>query len=197
MNAKELAKASGLHYNTIYNMIKNGELKVEKIGKRYKIDDAQAQRLIQAKELCRVENNSYNSSDVIIKVLDEEMHQAHIKYLQAIQETAKLYNALIENVEKKNKSLDDPDVKEKLEMILQTNEAGRVYIFGKKIEELNDLVYKLEEIKYDYEDIENAPREIKKRYEQISNNTNGYKISKPSERSLCIDYIHEDFLEFD
>ncbi len=46
MNAKELAEKSGMHENTIRNMIKRGELRAVKSGKSYEIEEGQAQKLI-------------------------------------------------------------------------------------------------------------------------------------------------------
>lgn len=46
MNAKELANKLGVHYNTVYKKIKNGEIEAKKIGKTYEVDNYIAQKMI-------------------------------------------------------------------------------------------------------------------------------------------------------
>lgn len=55
MNAKELATLLGVHPNTIYNMIRSGEIKAEKNGRSFYIPNEEIERLTQKKPTTPVE----------------------------------------------------------------------------------------------------------------------------------------------
>ena len=49
MNAKEVAKLLGVHPNTVYNMIRSGEIKAEKKGRSFEIPESEVKQLKHSK----------------------------------------------------------------------------------------------------------------------------------------------------
>jgi len=49
LSLKEVAERLGMHYNTIYNYVKSGELKAIKFKKVYRIEEEELQRFIKNK----------------------------------------------------------------------------------------------------------------------------------------------------
>ena len=70
MNAKELAEATGLHENTIRNMLKRGELKAKKCGKYFIIDERQAKDLIFSKKIETENQNKIVETYELIELLE-------------------------------------------------------------------------------------------------------------------------------
>jgi len=50
LSLEEVAKKLGLHYNTIYNYVRSGELKAIKFKKVYRIEEQELEKFIKSKE---------------------------------------------------------------------------------------------------------------------------------------------------
>lgn len=51
LTLKEVAKKLNLHYNTVYNFVKSGELKVIKLGRIYRIEEQELDKFIKDKKV--------------------------------------------------------------------------------------------------------------------------------------------------
>lgn len=49
LSLKEVASRLGMHYNTIYNYVRSGELKAVKFKKVYRIEEEELQKFIKNK----------------------------------------------------------------------------------------------------------------------------------------------------
>ena len=75
MNAKSLALVLGVHYNTIYTMIRSGEIKAIRKGRELIVDDDEVERL-KAK---------YTNNDAVEELLKEnESLKAELKRIKSI-----------------------------------------------------------------------------------------------------------------
>ena len=50
LSLKEVAEKLGMHYNTIYNYVRAGELKAVKFKKVYRIEDQELEKFIRSKK---------------------------------------------------------------------------------------------------------------------------------------------------
>ena len=85
MNAKELAEKSGMHENTIRNMIKRGELRAEKSGKSYEIEEKQAQELIVSNMVKAKVGENIGNLDSQIFLKKKEMNDLLINIKNEIE----------------------------------------------------------------------------------------------------------------
>lgn len=72
MNAKELSELSGLHENTIRNMIKRGDLKAEKKGRFYEIDPLEAEGIILGRKYLSKKQDAISDTHYIVQQLELE-----------------------------------------------------------------------------------------------------------------------------
>ncbi len=99
MNAKELANKLGVHYNTIYKKIKDGDLKANKVGKSYEVDDRDAYNLIQAKMFSLSTKEIEFGIDVILDFLNEEKRCNFRFFLQDTESIVEKYNKSVDEVD--------------------------------------------------------------------------------------------------
>ena len=99
MNAKELANKLGVHYNTIYKKIKEGDLKANKVGKSYEVDDIDAYDLIQAKMFSLSTKEIEFGMDVILNFLKEERRSNFRFFLQDTESIVEKYNKSVDEVD--------------------------------------------------------------------------------------------------
>lgn len=171
MNAKELAKASGLHFNTIYKMIKDGELKYRKVGNRYYVDDIQAERLIRAKEIGVDRVNTKETAKYILNILNNNMHMEDLKLLTSIVEVAQYYKEVVLKIKELNLSVDDERVIPIIHRVLETSPAEEIVTYIKKREETSKVIREINLIEQRYSDYEEEnAKTIKQRFEDMSNN---------------------------
>ena len=50
LSLKEVAEKLGMHYNTIYNYVRSGELKAVKFKKVYRIEEEELEKFIKSKK---------------------------------------------------------------------------------------------------------------------------------------------------
>lgn len=72
MNAIELANQTGLHKNTIYKMIQSGEIKAEKKGKSFQVNERQAKEAIYAKYSYLKNKEVFNATQSLIDGIKQE-----------------------------------------------------------------------------------------------------------------------------
>ena len=172
MNAKELAEASGLHFNTIYNMIKSGELKCKKVGKRYVIDNIQAERLIRAKEIGTNKSNAKYSSEYVLNILYEQLHENDVNLLNAISKIANDYEVVLLKIKELDLSLDDKRVISIIGKLFKTESFLSMNDYISQRERVKKVINGVESIERTYSDYEEkeSSKKIKERYEKMSDN---------------------------
>lgn len=198
MNAKELAKASGLHFNTIYKMIKDGELKYRKVGNRYYVDDIQAERLIRAKNIGVDRTNVKNTSQYILNILNDNMHMEDLKLLTAIVEVAQYYKEVVLKIKELDLSVDDERVLPIIHRILETDAAEEIVYYIEQRERTSKVIHEINSIENRYSDCEEEnTKTIKKRFENMSNNKGDKKPYNKHYPLTCGFYTEciEDILE--
>ena len=174
MNAKELAKAVGVHHNTIYNMIKKGELKAEKKNKTYEVDEKQAQKLIASKRLLKAEENASTGVDEVITLMKENQRQTFLKIIKSINDFNDTFNKIVNN----SKDGDMPMLDELLKMADDISFENLIY-FTRNFDENREMIWNLENIKDKYS-IENYhsnnTKRMKEKYQELESNTIKYSI---------------------
>lgn len=50
LSLKEVAERLGMHYNTIYNYVRSGELKAIKFKKVYRVEEQELEKFIKSKK---------------------------------------------------------------------------------------------------------------------------------------------------
>src|SRR5699024_859123 len=73
MNAREVAKLLGLHPNTVYNMIRDGEITANKVGRSYDIPDSEVKQLQHAKGMESLAKAQEQASMQLIVNLESEI----------------------------------------------------------------------------------------------------------------------------
>lgn len=84
MNAKELADATGLHENTIRNMIKRGELKAKKCGKYFIIDEEQAKALIFSRRAINDNQDKIASTYELLNIMEIRKKELFKEFMLSI-----------------------------------------------------------------------------------------------------------------
>lgn len=140
MNAVELANLLGVHYNTIYNMIKKGELKAEKVGRKYEVDEVQAQRLIKAKDSYNLKLNRDAIINPTVETLESEKYKVSIELLENIKVIAEKYEIVLRAKDRKNLKLEDDAVKSRIEKIMNYDYTKKLIDNSKEICKLNEMI---------------------------------------------------------
>lgn len=166
MNAKELAKAVGVHHNTIYNMIKKGELKAEKKNKTYEVDEDQAQKLITSKRLLKAEENASTGVDEVITLIKENQRQTFLKIIEYCMSFSAAINSIVNN----GKDINDISTQKELLKIADDPIFEYLSYLIKSFEENKDMIWNMENIKDKYS-IENYhsnnTKRMKEKYEEL------------------------------
>lgn len=196
MNAKELAKASGLHFNTVYKMIRSGELKCKKVGSRYYVDDIQAERLIRAKEIGTNKENVKETVDYVIGILEDNLHKNDILLLNSICKVSEEYKQVLEKIKDIGLSLDDREVIKILRKMLDTRASKEIKTFILEREEISKVVHEVEYIGKRYKDYEKeSVSDLKKRFEHMNNNNNIGKERVTDENHMLYCYLESEQIE--
>ncbi|SEG88983.1 DNA binding domain-containing protein, excisionase family [Bacillus sp. ok061] len=74
MNAKEVAKMLGAHPNTIYKMIKNGEIKAVKQGKSFDIPSIEVNKLMVSKHSVDTNKETEKGAYALIQHFENKMY---------------------------------------------------------------------------------------------------------------------------
>lgn len=111
MNAKELAQKTGLHYNTVYKMIKEGFIKAERVGKSYIVDDEEAARFIKIRIPYVEEQIEISSANTI----NDKLKQDQVELILKIALLSKNFtDEFYENIKEYEKDLEKIEVEKVL-----------------------------------------------------------------------------------
>lgn len=85
MNARELAALLQVHPNTIYNMIKSGEIIAQKSGRSFIIENDEVERILQAHSGPPVEGWERRFDRTNVQVVCRACHEAaHVRGVRNI-----------------------------------------------------------------------------------------------------------------
>lgn len=175
MNAKELAKAVGVHHNTIYNMIKKGELKAEKKNKTYEVDENQAQKLIESKRLLKAEENASTGVDEVMTLMKENQRQTFLKIIKHCISINDVINSTVNSC----KGINDTSTQKELLKIADDPVFNNLVYFIESFEKNREMICELEYMKDKYS-IENYhsnnTRRMKEKYEELELGLTKYSL---------------------
>lgn len=174
MNAKELSKVVGVHHNTIYNMIRTGELKAYKKNKSYEVDEYQAQKLIQSKQLLNAEENASTGADEVITLVKENQRQTLLKIIKCMNELNVTVNEIVDKSKGNVLPMQDNLFK------IADNDTFKFLIYLiDTFSKNSDMIEDLENLKgkYSTENYHsNHVKRMKLKYEELESNAVKYSI---------------------
>lgn len=102
MTVKESADFLGVHTNTIYDWIKEGRLKADKVGKSYKIDHMSVHELAMAKSTVDKEKQVLIGIELVRKEYEETLDTQGFKILHKMESIVSEYLEFTEELNKES-----------------------------------------------------------------------------------------------
>lgn len=100
MNAKEVAKILGIHPNTVYTMIREGEIEAVKSGRSYEIPQSEVDSLLKSKEYRDLSVSRERASNQLIVNVNSEI-EAYLSLIEGYS------NQLVNESERSGLKLND------------------------------------------------------------------------------------------